>query len=117
MTGSGVAASCSFAGLRRGHGLQRLDIVPAHEGEKRLLARDAALKIGLQDALDGPGHFVGGHVAIELAPDRRVRPETAADDNVIAFDRIVLLIDLHLARKQPDLGYEVLRAGVMTAGE
>ena len=56
-------------------------------------------------------------VAIKLAADRSVRTEAAADENVIALDRIVVLVRLHLAGQQPDFGYEVLRAGMMAAGQ
>ena len=56
-------------------------------------------------------------VAIELAAERGVRPEAAADQDVIALDRVAVLGDLHLAGEQADLADIVLRAGVMAAGE
>ena len=56
-------------------------------------------------------------VAIELAAERGVRPEAAADQNVIALDRIVVLARLNLAGEQADLADEMLRAGVMAAGQ
>src|SRR6478736_2836947 len=61
--------------------------------------------------------FFGDDVAIELASDRSVRTEAAADENVVALDRIIVLILLHLARQEADFRYEMLRTGVMAAGQ
>src|SRR5208282_1670134 len=117
MMGSAAVASCSFGGLEVGHGLQRVDLVPACKGEKGLLARRAMRQIGLQDALDRARRLLRGNVTIELAAKDRVRSETAANKNVIALDGIGVLVRLDLAGQQADLRYKVLRAGVMAAGQ
>ena len=49
--------------------------------------------------------------------ERRVRPEAAADQHVIAVDRVALLVDRDARRDQPDVADVVLRAGMMAAGE
>ena len=74
-------------------------------------------EIGLQDAFDRLRRILGLHVAIELAPERGVGPEAAADQDVIALDRIGVLAVLHLAGQQADLADEMLRAGMMAAGQ
>src|SRR5579863_1167683 len=117
MTGSAAAASCSCGDLRLGHRPERVDLVAANEGEESLLAGSAMPEIGLQDPLDGARRVLRGDVAIELASERGIRPEAAADQDVIALDRIRILVRLDLAGEEPDLGNEMLRAGVMAAGQ
>ena len=56
-------------------------------------------------------------VAIEFAAERGIGAEAAADQDVIALDRVALLGLLHLAGEQPDFADEMLRAGMMAAGE
>ena len=74
-------------------------------------------EIALQHALDGARRILGLDVAIDLAAERGVRPETAADIDVIALDRIGVLADLDLAGEQADIADVMLRAGMMAAGE
>ena len=74
-------------------------------------------EIGLQDALDRLRRILRLHVAVKLAAERGVWSEAAADQDVIALDRIGVLAVLHLAGQQADLGHEMLRAGMMAAGE
>ena len=62
-------------------------------------------------------HLFRDDIAIELAPERGVGPEAAADRDVIALDRVGVLVGLHLAGEKADLRDEMLRAGVMTAGQ
>ena len=54
---------------------------------------------------------------IELAPERGVGSEAAADQDVITLDRIGVLAVLHLAGQKADLGHEMLRAGMMAASQ
>ena len=60
---------------------------------------------------------VGLDVAKQLARQRRVRAEAAADQDVIALDGVAVLRDRHLAGDQADVADVVLRAGMMAAGE
>src|SRR5262245_55273113 len=91
--------------------------MPARKFDKAFPRRCAMREIGLQDSLNGLRRILGLHVAIELAPKRGVGAKTATDQHVIALDRISLLVVLHLAGQQPDFRNEMLRAGMMAAGE
>ena len=51
-------------------------------------------EIGFEDARDHARRFVGDDVAIKLAAERRVRAKAAADQDVIALDRIVVFVGL-----------------------
>src|SRR5438874_1964454 len=117
MTGSEAAASCSYGSLALGHCLQRFDLVAPRKGEETLLARSAVREISLEDALDGARHRFRDDIAIEFAPQRGVGSEAAADRDVIALDRVGVRVGLHFAGKKADLRHEMLRAGVMTAGQ
>ena len=72
-------------------GFERVDLMAAREGEEAFLARGAVREIGLEDALDGLRRVLRLHVAIELAAERGIGPEAAADQDVIALDRVALL--------------------------
>ena len=74
-------------------------------------------EIGLENAFDRPRRIFCDNIAVKLPPEGRIRSETAADRHVITFDRIGLLGRLDFTGKQSDLGYEMLRAGMMAAGE
>src|SRR5262245_38944821 len=74
-------------------------------------------EIGPKDSLNGLRRILRLDVAVELAPERCVRPKAAADQDVIALDRIGLIIVLHLAGQQPDFRNEMLRAGMVAAGQ
>src|SRR5208282_2483522 len=113
MTGPAAVASCSFGGLKLGHGFERVEFVPPRKSEKRLLARVPVREISLQDALNGARRVFRDDVAIKFAAERGVRPEAAADEDVIALYRIGILVRLHLAGEQADLGDEMLGARVM----
>src|SRR3984957_20529839 len=115
--GWAAAPMRSFGGLQLGHRLERIDFMAAREGEERFLRRGAVREIGFENARDGARRLVGDDVAIKLAAERRVRAEAAADKDVITLERIVVFVDLDLAGEQPDLGHEMLRAGMMTAGQ
>ncbi len=82
---------------------ERVDLVAAREGEEALLRRRAMREIGLEHALDRARRVLRLDVAIELAAERRLRAEAAADQHVIALDRIGVLVHLHLAGEQADL--------------
>ncbi len=97
--------------------LERVDLVAAGKVDEAFIFRRTMREIGLEDALDGLRGVLRLDVAIDLAPERGVRSEAAADQHVIALDRIVLLGLLHLAGEQADFGHEMLRAGMMAAGE
>src|ERR1700678_1349606 len=117
MTGSAVAASCSCNGLELGHSFQRVDLVPAREGKERLVGRGAVRKVSFENLLDGARRLFSDDVAINFAPERRVRPKAAADQNVIALDRVRLFVRLDFAGQEPDLGNEMLGARVVAAGQ
>ena len=93
------------------------NLVAAGERLEGLVGRGAAREIDLQHALDGLRRVVRLHVAIELAGERRVRAEAAADQDVIALDGVAVLRGLHLAGEQADVADVMLRAGMMAAGE
>lgn len=76
----------------------------------------AACEIGLQHPLDHAWCVVLLDVAQHLGADRRINAEAAADMDVKAFDA-VFIRDRDLGADQADVADEVLRAGVMTAGE
>src|ERR1700691_5575774 len=116
MTGS-AAAPYSFGRLQLAHGFERVDLMPARKVEEIFLAARAMREIGLEDATHRPRHLLGDDVAKKLAAERRVRAKSATDIDVIALDRIGVLVRLHFARQQPDLGNVVLRTGVMATGQ
>src|SRR5271169_5719776 len=87
------------------------------ECKKSLIPRRTMREIGFEDAFDGSRCGFRRNVAKQFAAERGIRPKTAADQNVIAFDRVVVFVLLHLAGEQADLRYEMLRAGVMTPGQ
>src|ERR1039458_6064701 len=115
--GSAGGARCSFGRLQFDHGLERVDFMAAREGDEGLLARGAVGQIGLEDALDRLRRVYRLDVAIELAAERGIRAEAAADQQVIALDRVAVLGLLDLASEQADLTDEMLRAGMMAAGQ
>src|SRR5262249_31742983 len=104
-------------GLALGHRLERLGAVPAREDEKRFLRRSAMRQISFQNALDDARCVFSDNVAVKLATERGVRAEAAADENVIALDRIVVFVRLNLAGEQTDLRYKMLRTGMVAAGQ
>src|SRR6185312_13031640 len=91
--------------------------MPACEGKKAFLARKATAQISLEHAFDRLRRIVRFHVAVKLAADRSVWPEATADKDVIALHSIALVVDRDLASEQADFADEMLRAGMMTAGE
>src|ERR1035437_5982532 len=115
--GSAGGGECSFGRLQFDHGLERVDFMPARKGDEGLLARFTVRQIGLEDALDRLRRVYRLGVAIEPAAERGIRPEAAADQQVIALDRVAVLGLLYLASEQADLTDKMLRAGMMTAGE
>ncbi len=72
-------------------------------------------EIAFEHAFDDARRVLRLHVAINLAAERRVRAEAAADIDVIAFDLLLAILDL--AGKQPDVADVVLRTGMMAAGK
>ena len=81
--------------------------MPARESEERFFRRGAVREIGFEDARDRGRRLLGDDVAVELAAERRVRPEAAADQDVIALARVVILVRLDLAGQETDLGDEM----------
>ena len=81
------------------------------------LRRSAMRQIGFQNVFDDARCVFGDNVAIEFAAERGVRTEAAADQNVIALDRIVVFVRLDLAGEQTDLRDKMLGAGMMAAGQ
>src|ERR1700691_1913696 len=109
MTGS-AAAPCSLGGLQLAHGFERVDLMPARKVEEIFIAAGAMREIGLEDAADRARHLLGDDVTKKLAAERCVRAKSAADIDSKTLDRITLLVRLHFARQEPDLGDVVLRA-------
>ncbi len=90
--------------------------MPLREIEERLVAL-AMRQIALQDALDRARRVLGLHVLVDVAREPCFGAEAAADQHVIAVDRVAFLVDRNARRDQPDVADVVLRAGVMAAGE
>src|SRR6476646_2419632 len=89
--------------------------MPARKGEEAFTGCGAMRQIGFQNALDGARRVGRLDVAVKFAAERGVGAEAAADEHVIALDRIVAV--LNLAGEQADFGNEMLCARVMAAGE
>src|SRR5580704_19635053 len=87
------------------------------ECKERLLLRSPVCEIALQDPLDGLRCILSFHVVEDLASERRLRTETAADQNVIALNRVAIVGHFHLGREQADVADIVLRAGMVAARE
>src|ERR1039458_10026457 len=115
--GSAGGARCSFGRLQFDHGLERVDFMAARKGDEGLLARFTVRQIGLEDALDRLRRIVRLDVAIELAAERSIRAEAAADQQVIALDRIAVLGLLYLASEQPDLTQKNIRKAMIRSEE
>src|SRR5262245_48700323 len=100
--GSAAAALRSCC-LLLGHGLELVDVVPASERDETFLTRGTVLEIGLQDALDRPRRVIRLYVAINLATECGLRPEAAADQDVVPLNGITISARLHFAGQKPDL--------------
>src|SRR5262245_56722549 len=87
------------------------------ERQKAFRGRRAMSEVGLEHALHPRRGILRLHVAIKLAADHGIGPETAADEDVIALDRVAALARLDLAREQTDFADAVLGTGMVTAGE
>src|SRR5207237_10123767 len=70
-----------------------------------------------QDALDRAWRVLGLHVIVNVAGKPRVWPEAAANQHVIAVDRVAVLVNGHAGGDQPDVADVVLCAGMTAAGE
>ena len=78
----------------------------------------AMREIGLKQALDRARRIFARHVAIDFAAERRVSARSRRRPRCIAFDLVALLVRLRLCRPiRPMSPIEVLRAGMMAAGE
>src|SRR5215813_6320293 len=89
----------------------------ACEGDECLVGRRAVREVGLEHALYDLRSILRLDVAIELMAERRIGTEAAADEDVVALDRIPVLRTLHFARQKSDLADEMLSAGMVAAGE
>jgi len=87
------------------------------KGQERFLGRAAMRDIRLEDALDCFWRVFGLDVAIDLAAERRLSTETAADQDVIALHSVAIFALLHFSGEKTDVADEVLGAGMMAAGE
>src|SRR6478609_122027 len=87
------------------------------EGEEGLVRAGAVGEVAAQHALHRGRRIFGLYIAKDLSPKRGIRPEAAAHQDVIALYRFLILGHFHLAGEQPDLADEMLRAGMVTAGE
>ena len=63
------------------------------------------------------GACFGAHVHEDLARQSDVHAGAAANQHVVALDRVAVVVDRHLAGDQADVADIVLRAGMMAAGE
>src|SRR5262252_8003415 len=91
--------------------------MPAGESEKVFPRRRAVCEIGLEHALDDLRRILGFDVVVDLRRNRRVSAESAADVNVVAFDRVAVFGCLHFAGEQADVADVMLRAGMMASGK
>src|SRR5277367_832170 len=98
--GSAAVATGSFPRLALEHRRERIGLMALGEGEEALLRRGAVGHVGFEDALDLLRGVLRLHIAIDVAAERRIGAEAAADQDVIALDRIAVLGLLHLARQQ-----------------
>src|SRR6516165_11157695 len=89
----------------------------ARERKESLVGRRAVGEIGLEHALDRARRIVGLQIAIDLAAALGVRPEAAADVDVIALDLIAVLRHKDLSADEADVADVVLRARIRAAGE
>src|SRR5436305_12973838 len=74
-------------------------------------------EITFKDALDRTRRILGFDIPVNLAAERRVVAEPAADQHVIAVDRLAFFVDRNARGDQPDVADVMLRAGMMAAGE
>ena len=74
-------------------------------------------EIGAQHARHGLRRFFRRNVLIEFARDRGVLGETAANEDVIAVDRVALVVHIDARAEQANVADVMLRAGVMAAGQ
>src|SRR5262245_31076109 len=110
------AAPHSFHPLRLEHRFELLHLMSPAECEERLVA-GAVRQIGLEHALDGRRRVRGLDVAKNLTAERGVGAEAAADQHMIALDRVAVGRGLDLAGDQADIADIVLRTRMMAAGE
>src|SRR4029077_5976942 len=61
--------------------------------------------------------IVGFDIAVYFAAALRLRPEAAADMDVIGLGRILVVGALGLGAEKPDVADVMLRAGIRAAGE
>src|SRR5580704_17114946 len=112
MPGSAAWWPASFDGLLREQRFKRVDFVPARECKEALVRGGAMAEIGLEHALDGLRRILRLDVAVNLAAAHGIRPEAAADSDVVTLDLVAVLGDLHLGAKEPDVADVMLPAGI-----
>src|ERR1051326_6426360 len=89
----------------------------ARKCEECFVRSPTMCKIGLQQSLDRPGRVPGFKIAKNLLPQIGLRRKTAPGEQVIAFDGVVALADRDFCGDQADVADEMLRAGMVAAGE
>src|SRR3954471_2836132 len=77
----------------------------------------AVRQIGPQQRLDAGGTILRSNALPQLAADPGVLGEPAADDDVVALDRVAAVADRDLGADQADVADVVLGAGMMAAGQ
>src|SRR5215213_8036057 len=77
----------------------------------------AVRQIGPQQRLDAGGTILRSNALPQLAADPGVLGEPAADDDVVALDRVAVVADRYLRTDQADVADVVLGAGMMAAGQ
>src|SRR5215467_4492032 len=87
----------------------------ARELEERFVTRCAVFEITLEHALDKARRVPRLHITVDRAAQGGMRPETAADVNVIALDLLLTLFDL--ASQQAYVANVVMRARMMASRE
>src|SRR5215472_4559570 len=107
--------SASFDCLRSENTFQVFNLVTAREREESFVTRCAVCEVTLEHALDNTRRVLRFHIAVDLAAQGGMRPETAADVNVVALDLLLTLFDL--ASQQTYVANVVLRARMMASRE
>src|SRR5262245_19462311 len=87
---------------------------PTEGGER--LAGVARLEPPLDQAFDCAIELLGDHAAEERAADRRVRPEPAADEDVVGLSRPAVLVAC-CRPLEAEVGHPVLRARMRASVE
>src|SRR5579871_304798 len=111
---SGARGEFRLRGGAVKHFQQLFGRVPADEVVERLVAL-AVGEVGPQHPLDDGRRLIGRNGAEDLAAQMLVRPVAAADEDVVALDRVLAGLDLRA--EQAHVAEVVLGTGVRTTSQ